>query len=101
MVRANFANPERELRPGMLVTVEVERPQRQALLVPEISVVQVGQTSFVYRVKEDGTVEQARVAIGARREGKAEIVEGLEAGERLVVDGTGKRRPGEIGRDHV
>ena len=94
-VRADFPNPERELRPGMLVTVEVQRPVRQALLVPEISVVQVGQTSFVYRVKEDGTVEQARVAIGTRRDGKAEVVEGLEAGQRIVVDGTGKLRPGD------
>ena len=79
----------------MLVTVEVERPERQALLVPEISIVQVGQTSFVYRVKEDGTVEQARVAVGTRRDGKAEVVEGLEAGQRIVVDGTGKLRPGD------
>ena len=95
VVRADFPNPERELRPGMLVTVEVERPTRQALLVPEIAVVQVGQTSFVYRVKEDGRVEQARVAVGARRAGKAEIVEGLEPGDRIVVDGTGKLRPGD------
>ncbi|MDQ2701567.1 MAG: efflux RND transporter periplasmic adaptor subunit [Pseudomonadota bacterium] len=94
-VRAEFPNPERELRPGMLVTVEVQRPQRQALLVPEISIVQVGQTSFVYRVKADGTVEQARVAIGTRRDGNAEIVEGIKAGDRIVVDGTGKLRPGD------
>ena len=95
VVRADFPNPERELRPGMLVTVEVERPERQALLVPEIAVVQVGQTSFVYRVKEDGSVEQARVAVGARRAGQAEIVEGIEPGDRIVVDGTGKLRPGD------
>jgi len=94
-VRADFPNPERELRPGMLVSVEVERPARQALLVPEIAVVQVGQTTFVYRVKADGSVEQARVSIGARRDGKAEITEGLEPGDRIVVDGTGKLRPGD------
>lgn len=93
-VRAGFPNPGRLLRPGMLVTVEVQRPQRQALLVPEIAVVQVGQTSFAYRVKADDTVEQARITIGARRDGKAEIVEGLRAGDRIVVDGTGKLRPG-------
>jgi len=93
-VRAAFPNPDRVLRPGMLVTVQVQRPQRQALLVPEIAVVQVGQTSFVYRVKDDATVEQARVAIGVRGEGKVEILEGLESGDRIVVDGTGKLRPG-------
>lgn len=93
-VRAAFPNPDRVLRPGMLVTVRVQRPQRQALLVPEIAVVQVGQTAFVYRVKDDATVEQARVAIGVRGDGKVEILEGLESGDRIVVDGTGKLRPG-------
>src|SRR5690606_33643739 len=85
---------DRALRPGMLVTVQVQRPQRQALLVPEIAVVQVGQTSFVYRVKDDDTVEQARVVPGVRSEGKVEIRQGLQAGDRIVVDGTGKLRPG-------
>jgi membrane fusion protein (multidrug efflux system) len=78
----------------MLVTVSLERQERQALLVPEIAVVQVGQTSFVWRVKSDGTVEQARVAIGSRSDGRAEILRGLEPGDRIVVDGTGKLRPG-------
>src|SRR5690606_5096581 len=44
---------------------------------------------------EDGSVEQARVAIGARRAGQAEIVEGIEPGDRIVVAGTGKLRPGD------
>ena len=93
-VRASFPNPDRLLRPGMLVTVDVRQPEREALLVPEIAIVQVGQTSFVWRVKADGTVEQAKVDIGSRRDGLAEITAGLAAGDRIVVDGTGKLRPG-------
>lgn len=93
-VRGDFANADRVLRPGMLVQITLERPRREALLIPEIAVVQVGNDSFVYRVKPDGTVERADVKIGTRREGLAEIVEGLKAGERVVVDGTGKLRPG-------
>ncbi len=93
-VRAAFDNPERLLRPGMLLDVRLFRPERQALVVPEIAVVQVGRDTFVYRVGEDGKVEQATVKPGVRRDGKAEIVEGLQAGDRIVVDGTGKLRPG-------
>ncbi len=93
-VRADFPNPQRELRPGMLVNVELRQPERKALLVPEIAIVQVGQKTFVYRVKADGSVEQAEVAIGTRRDGLAEIASGLAPGERIVVDGTGKLRPG-------
>ncbi|KAF1687336.1 efflux transporter periplasmic adaptor subunit [Pseudoxanthomonas broegbernensis] len=93
-VRAAFDNPERRLRPGMLLQVSLFRPQREALVVPEIAVVQVGRESFVYRVGEDGKVERAVVETGVRRDGLAEVVRGLHAGDRVVVDGTGKLRPG-------
>jgi membrane fusion protein (multidrug efflux system) len=94
MVRADLPNPERLLRPGMLVTVELPGATREALLVPEIAVVQVGRESFLYRVKDDGSVERVDVVVGARSGGKAEVVEGAKAGDRIVVDGTGKLRPG-------
>lgn len=93
-VRADFANPDRALRPGMLLRVVLQRPSRQALLVPEIAVVQVGSESFVYRVGADGRVERVRVEIGTRRDGVAELAHGVAAGERIVIDGTGKLRPG-------
>ena len=93
-VRGAFDNPERLLRPGMLLRVVLERAPREAMLVPEIAVVQVGQQTFVYRVKPDQTVEQVAIRVGTRVEGKAEILEGLAAGDRIVVDGTGKLRPG-------
>lgn len=93
-VRADFANPERLLRPGMLVRVELERGVRDALLVPEIAVVQVGRDSFVFRVRPDATVEQVAVEVGSRTRGMAEVVSGLRDGDRIVVDGTGKLRDG-------
>ena len=93
-VRADFPNPERRLRPGMLVNVDLLRAERDALLLPEIAVVQVGERTFVYRVKPDATVEQVDVRIGTRRDGQAEILRGVRAGDRVVVDGTGKLRPG-------
>ncbi|WNH47982.1 efflux RND transporter periplasmic adaptor subunit [Stenotrophomonas aracearum] len=93
-VRADFINSDHALRPGMLLDVRMYRPERQALVIPEIAVVQVGRDSFVYRVKPDHTVERVDVVSGARRSGVVEIREGLKAGERIVVDGTGKLRPG-------
>lgn len=93
-VRGDFPNPDRRLRPGMLLQVQVARPQRQALVLPEIAVVQVGRDTFVWRVKGDGTVERATVALGERRAGQVEVVDGIAAGDRIVVDGTGKLRPG-------
>ncbi len=94
MVRAVFPNADRKLRPGMLLDVRLFRPERQALVIPEIAVVQVGRDSFVYRVKADGSVERATVTTGVRRDGRVEILEGVAAGDRVVIDGTGKLRPG-------
>ena len=93
-VRADFANGDHALRPGMLLDVRIYRPERQALVVPEIAVVQVGRDSFVYRLKADSTVERADVVTGARRSGVVELKQGITAGERIIVDGTGKLRPG-------
>ena len=94
IVRGDFANPDRALRPGMGLQVTLSRAERPALLVPEIAVVQVGNASFVYRVLPDNSVERADITIGARRDGMAEVTAGLKAGDKLVVDGTGKLRPG-------
>lgn len=93
-VRADFANADHALRPGMLLDVRLFRPERQALVIPEIAVVQVGRDSFVYRVKDDASVERVDVKTGTRRAGVVEIIDGLKVGERIVVDGTGKLRPG-------
>ena len=94
-VRGDFANPDRALRPGMLLQVTLIRPQRQALLVPEIAIVQVGNSSYVFRVGANGVAERADVVVGSRRNGLAEVVSGLQAGDEVVVDGTGKVRPGQ------
>jgi len=98
-VRADFPNTDRALRPGMLVQVTVHRAARQAMLLPEIAVVQVGEKTFVWRVGADGKVAQAEVKIGVRRDGLAEVREGLQTGDRIVVEGTGKLRPGAAVQD--
>lgn len=94
-VRAGFANPDRALRPGMLVEVRLTRDERPALVVPEISVQQVGTETFVWRVGADGKVAKADVVVGGRIPGKAMIRSGVKAGDRIVTDGVGKLREGD------
>lgn len=93
-VRGEFPNPDRLLRPGMLVDVALVRATRQALVVPELAVQQIGTETFVWRVKDDGTVEKADVVVGGRIPGKVMLREGIRAGDRIVVEGTGKLQPG-------
>jgi membrane fusion protein (multidrug efflux system) len=92
--RAQFANPGGKLRPGMLLQVQVPGPARQALQVPELALNQLGQQAFLFRVLPDSTVEQVPVKIGARRPGWVEILEGVKAGDRVVVEGIVKLKPG-------
>lgn len=94
-IRADFPNPDRALRPGMLMDVRIYRPLRQALVIPEIAVTQVGRDSFIYRLDGENKVEQLTVHTGSRRAGVVEILDGLTVGDRIVVDGTGKVRPGQ------
>lgn len=98
-VRAEVQNPDRRLRPGMLMTVRIIRESRQTLVIPEISVVQVGTEAFVYRVREDDTVERVVVGLGARRSGEVEVLEGIAEGDRIVVQGVVKLRDGAPIRD--
>lgn len=93
-VRGNFANPERALKPGMLIEVSLARGRRPALVVPEIAVQQIGDETFVWRVKTDATVEKANVKVGGRIPGKVMLVEGVKAGERIVTEGVGKLQAG-------
>jgi membrane fusion protein (multidrug efflux system) len=94
IARARFDNPDKRLRPGMLLQVVLEQPQRQALQVPELSLQQVGQQSFLFRVGADDKVEQVPVTLGARRPGWVEILDGVKAGDRVVVEGIVKLKPG-------
>ncbi|MDO5610416.1 MAG: efflux RND transporter periplasmic adaptor subunit [Pseudomonadota bacterium] len=94
-VRADFANADGALKPGMLVNVQLFQAERRALRVPEIAVMQVGRETFAWKVGADDKVEQVPVTVGHRDAGQVEITQGLAAGDRIVVDGVGKLRAGQ------
>ena len=84
--RIVLANPRLELKPGMFATVALVSASRKALSVPTEAVIQTGTRSVV--VAMDGErFRAATVKTGAERDGRTEILEGLKAGERVVVSG--------------
>ena len=93
-LRAEVANAEAQLRPGMLLTVQLLLPARKTVVIPELALMQVGRQQSVFRVDSEGVVSQVQVKSGARRRGEVEIVEGIVAGNRIVVEGIVKLRPG-------
>lgn len=89
-VRARLPNPDRLLRPGMLLTVAIETAPRLAVSVPELAVVGEGEARFVYVVEEQNRAQRRPVRTGMRSNGRIEILEGLTAGERVVTEGVVK-----------
>lgn len=100
-IRAILPNPDRALKPGMLLTVNVIAKQRQSLSVPELAVVGDGEDRFVF-VVEDGKAKRTKVDTGIRQNGLVEILGGVKPGQTVVTDGVVKltdgvpvRLPGE------
>lgn len=88
IVIAEFPNPG-GWRAGASVNGSVTLEQRaDAVLVPEVSVVQRPSGNVVY-VVEDGKAIERAVRPGIRQNGHIEILDGLSGGERVVVDGAG------------
>ncbi len=95
MVRAMFPNPDDVLTSGQTVRVIVEEKGGDKVVVIPQSAIAVDQTGpYVFVVGKDNKVEQRRVRLGAGREGLAVIEEGVEPGERVVVQGQQRIRAG-------
>lgn len=88
-VRARLPNPDRKLKPGMLLTVGIETAPRLSLSVPELAVVGEGDSRFVYTV-DKGTAKRVQVRTGVRSNGRIEILQGLRQGQQVVTEGVVK-----------
>jgi len=93
-VRARLPNPDLRLRPGLFAQVSVSLAVNpSALMVPEQAIWPIGNDKILYIVT-DGVANQRVVTIGDRKPGLVEIVDGLSAGEEIVVAGQMKLFPG-------
>lgn len=86
LVRAEIENADHALRPGILMALDVISSSRQAVSVPEEAVVPTGGKNFVFVVEGD-TAERREVTLGLRRPGYVEVKEGVNAGDRVVIQG--------------
>lgn len=94
-LRAEFPNTEGRLLPGQFVRVRLLLGQQEgAFLVPQQAVQQTPQGAFVYVVGPDGTAQNRPVQAGEWRGDKWVILDGLQAGEQVIVDNLIKLRPG-------
>ena len=96
--RAEFPNPGRKLKPGMMIRVAISHGRRQGLGAPETAVAVQGDSAFIYVLRPQGprmVTEQRPVITGLRQDNVVELTDGAVAGERIVADGLNKIQPGQ------
>lgn len=87
-IKAQIANPDGRLRPGLFARADLGVARREgALLVPEEAVLQRADGEVVFTVTPDDKARRVLVKTGMQHEGKVEIVTGLAAQDQVVVRG--------------
>lgn len=94
-MRAVFPNPDAVLLPGLYVRLRIEgRAGEAQVLVPQVAVQETIEGKFVLVVGDDQTVSQRFIKTGPRLGAMLATESGLEAGERVIVEGLQKVRTG-------
>ena len=93
-IRAQIPNPDQLLKPGMLLTVDLVKDRTQSLIIPEEAVILEKDKKFALVVTAENTVEKKEIVTGRRSPGKVEVISGLNAGHRVVIEGITRVRPG-------
>jgi multidrug efflux system membrane fusion protein len=94
--RAVVANRDRLFTPGMFARVRlIGTGMRRVIVIPEAAVSTDQDRKFVFVLNADSTVAYRSVTLGRQAEGERRIIqEGLKQGERIVVNGLARIRPG-------
>jgi membrane fusion protein, multidrug efflux system len=94
-VRAKVANPDGALMPGMYVRGRIAQQQvDSAVLLPQQAVQRTTSNDTVLVVGADGKPAVRVVKLGGTENGNWIVLDGLKAGEQVVVDGFQRIRPG-------
>ncbi|HCV42433.1 MAG TPA: hypothetical protein DGH68_03045 [Bacteroidetes bacterium] len=101
-VRTEFPNPGGKLKPNMYVKALIAVPSMNTLVVPASSIMSTGKRNVVWVEVQPNSFEPRDVMIGASTEAYAEVVSGLNEGERVAETGgflidseSALQRPGE------
>lgn len=96
-VRARLENPERRFAPGMFARVKLGRgTPYEAVLVRDSAIGTDQDRRFVLVVNPQNQVEYRTVELGALHEGLRVVRRGLAAGDRVIVNGLQRARPGSV-----
>jgi membrane fusion protein, multidrug efflux system len=96
-IRATFDNPDQRLLPGQFVRARVTTGQRDGVfLIPQVAISSSDQGKFVYVVNEKNEVTVRPVAVGDWVGKDWIVLEGLNVGDKVIIDNIIKLRPGAL-----
>ncbi len=96
-LRARMPNPKGVLIAGMSVSVRLEFGEAQKNLVIPFTAVAIDQQGpFVLTVGDDNRVARRNLKVGSQTGGLVVVEEGLKAGDRVIVEGQQRARPGSV-----
>jgi len=94
LARAKINNRNSEIIPGSLLEIEIFYNEKEALSVPDTSIMYEGSKKFIYKIIENNMIKKTEIETGVRRKGNLEILMGLNEGDKIIAEGLTKVRPG-------
>ncbi len=94
LARAKIDNQNSEIIPGSLLEIEIFYNEKNALSVPDTSIMYEGNKKFIYKIIENNIIKKTEVETGVRNQGNIEILSGLIEGDKVIAEGLTKVRPG-------
>jgi membrane fusion protein, multidrug efflux system len=86
-LRAVFENEKRDLWPGQFVRVRLVLSEEEAVVIPFTAVQHTQNGPVLFLLKEGNVVEQKSITLGQRDNDEVIVLKGLEAGEKIVLEG--------------
>ena len=94
LARAKINNENSEILPGSLLEIEIFYNEKDALSVPDTSIMYEGSKKFIYKIIENKMVKKTEIEIGIRSKGNLEVLRGINEGDQVIAEGLTKIRPG-------
>ena len=94
LARAKINNENAEIIPGSLLEIEIIYNEKDALSVPDTSIMYEGSKKFIYKIIENNMIKKTEIETGVRNKGNLEVLSGLNEGDKIIAEGLTKVRPG-------
>tara|TARA_Y100000590_G_scaffold1786_1_gene2258 strand:+ start:1017 stop:1892 length:876 start_codon:yes stop_codon:yes gene_type:complete len=94
LARAKINNENSEIIPGSLLEIIIFYNEKNALSIPDTSIMYEGNKKFIYKIIENNKIKKVEVETGIRNEGNLEVLKGLNTGDKVIAEGLTKVRPG-------